>query len=83
MLAASNWDKKGRGPKRMSYVDGPLPLLWLHSPSLSLSLGWSDGDNCHLWTHVTFVRATAEPRPSSVCLSIRPHLTRAMSDLYG
>ena len=57
------------GANQTSDVDGPLPLLWLLSPSLSL--GWSDGDNCHLWTHVTFVLATAA--------SLAPRLTICLS----
>ena len=56
----------------MSDVDGPLPLLWLHSPPLCLSL-W-DG---RMETTVTFGHMLpffAQPPSLAPRLSVRQHL---------
>ena len=65
-LAMHGERKERRVPKAVKEEErsNNFPVAACRSPSLS----FADGDNCHLWTHVTFVHATASLSLSSSLL---------------
>ena len=74
IIAMHGERKERRVPKAVKEEErsNNFPVAgWLAGCIPSLSLFEMDGDNCHLWTHVTFVHATASPLYQSLLQRLR------------